>query len=127
MHLDRTIASLSERSDAELERMSINCAQALWKQRNNPDARKLCVAVDAIYVSRSGVTNGWTTGRQGEPRLFLANSNVLGAVRRVETHTSRRKDVYLVEVDKEVVDQRFTNVDEARSEVEKLLGSGGPC
>lgn len=113
----------------KLEKLSIlreNAQAILRKSPADAAAAQVLKAVDQELQSRfSGPDHGWSTGRQGEPRFYREEGQVVATVIRLETHGVNRGG-YLIEVRGQPMPQHPRFVEEARILAEGELGLDTP-
>lgn len=115
--------------DLKPEKLSVlreNAQRILLKSPTDAAAAQVLKAVDLELQSRfSGPDHGWSNGRQGEPRFYREDGQVVALVIRLETHGVARGG-YLIEVRGQPLPQHPRFIDEARILAEAALGLRAP-
>lgn len=110
-----------------IEKLSVmreNATRILLKSPSDAAAVERLKAVDMELESRfAGPDHGWSSGRQGEPRFYREDGQVLALVIRLETHGATRGG-YLIEVRGQTLPDHPRFIDEARILAEAALGLG---
>lgn len=121
MQIEALIKGLPDRSVASLIKTR---AKVLPKLDGGGDVGALLAlrdAIDAELMGRADLPmDGWSSGRQGEPRFFMRDGVKIAVVIRSETHGAT-KGAYHIEVLGKVLRDRPRNVDVARDLVEAAL------
>lgn len=111
--------------DLKLAKLSVlreNAKRILQKSPADTAAAQVLKAVDLELQSRfSGPDQGWSNGRQGEPRFYREDGKVVAMVIRLETHGVDRGG-YLIEVRGQPLPEHPRFIDEARILAEAALG-----
>ncbi|MDQ2068196.1 hypothetical protein Q9295_17655 [Xinfangfangia sp. CPCC 101601] len=93
----------------------------LLKSPSDVAAAQVLQAVDLELQRRfPGPDDGWTSGRQGEPRFYRENGQVVALVIRLETHGAQ-KGGYLIEARGQPLPKCPRFIDEARILAEAAL------
>jgi transposase len=110
----------------QLSALRENAQRILRKSPSDAAAAQVLKAVDKELQNRfSGPDHGWSNGRQGEPRFFREEGQVVATVIRLETHGVNRGG-YLIEVRGQPLPEHPRFIDEARRQAEVALGLQTP-
>ncbi|MEZ5747450.1 MAG: hypothetical protein R3E00_12955 [Paracoccaceae bacterium] len=121
MNTQELIKRLPDLSSPSLIRTRSNVLRQLESGGNEGELLELRNALDAELMGRVELPlDGWSSGRQGEPRFFMRGGAKLAVVIRSETHGAT-KGAYHIEVLGVALRDRPRNVDVARDLAEAAL------
>lgn len=121
MNIEDLIKGLPDRSVASLTKTRANVLVQLKAGGDEGELLDLRDAIDAELMGRVELPlDGWSVGRQGEPRFFMRDGVKLAVVIRSETHGATR-GAYHIEVLGEALRERPRNVGVARDLAEAAL------
>lgn len=111
--------------DLKTEKLSAlreNARRILMKSPTDAPVAEVIKAVDLELQSRfSGPEDGWSSGRQGEPRFYRKDGQVVAMIIRLEPHRVDQGG-YLIEVLGQPLPQHPRFIEEARMLAEAELG-----
>lgn len=115
--------------DMNLKKLSTLRENARRILRNSPADAAAAQALKSVDLELQrrfpDPDHGWSRGRQGEPRLYRENGQVVAMAIRLETHGAHQGG-YLIEVRGEPLPEHPRFVDEARILAEGALGLRPP-
>lgn len=122
MNIERIISNVTKSPTKSLIGQRARATAMLEADSANQNAQGVLDAVNAELQRRfPSPRDGWSSGKQGDPRYFRHEGSICALVIRMETH-GHAKGSYLVEVNGAVLDETPRHVDDARALAESKLG-----